>query len=115
LISSGLAKLKNRYSDHIIEILRLMLKFEEPERPSFVELAKLVLTSTENSFHSSKVSPAKAIIARKISASDALLGQQSAAEKNNNSIEILNKNVSKTFTMKNFGEKNQVNGEDGPL
>ena len=31
-----------------------MLKFEEAERPSFVELAKLVLTSTENSFNSPK-------------------------------------------------------------
>ena len=29
-----------------------MLKFEEAERPSFVELAKLVLTSTENSLDS---------------------------------------------------------------
>ncbi len=31
-----------------------MLKFEETERPSFVELAKLVLTSTENSLESPK-------------------------------------------------------------
>ena len=54
LINSGLAKLKQRYSDHIIEIVRLMLKFEEHERPSFVELAKLVLTSTENSLDSPK-------------------------------------------------------------
>ena len=29
-----------------------MLKFEETERPSFVELAKLVLTETENSMDS---------------------------------------------------------------
>lgn len=29
-----------------------MLKFEESDRPSFVELAKLVLTSTENSIES---------------------------------------------------------------
>ena len=29
-----------------------MLKFDEQERPSFVELAKLVLTSTENSLDS---------------------------------------------------------------
>ena len=54
LINAGLAKLKQRYSDHIIEIVRLMLKFEEHERPSFVELAKLVLTSTENSLDSPK-------------------------------------------------------------
>jgi len=31
-----------------------MLKFEEAERPSFVELSKLVLTSTENSLDSPK-------------------------------------------------------------
>ena len=31
-----------------------MLKFDEAERPSFVELAKLVLTSTENSIDSPK-------------------------------------------------------------
>lgn len=31
-----------------------MLKFNEEERPSFVELAKLVLTSTENSIDSPK-------------------------------------------------------------
>ena len=31
-----------------------MLKFNEDERPSFVELAKLVLTSTENSIDSPK-------------------------------------------------------------
>ena len=31
-----------------------MLKFDEGERPSFVELAKLVLTSTENTIESPK-------------------------------------------------------------
>lgn len=31
-----------------------MLKFEETERPSFIELAKLVLTSTENTIDSPK-------------------------------------------------------------
>lgn len=31
-----------------------MLKFEETERPSFIELAKLVLTSTENTIESPK-------------------------------------------------------------
>ena len=51
---SLLKKLLQRYSDHIIEIIRLMLKFEEADRPSFVELAKLVLTSTENTLESPK-------------------------------------------------------------
>jgi hypothetical protein len=54
LVDQGLKKLKQRYSDHIIEIIRLMLKFEENERPSFIELSKLVLTSTENTIDSPK-------------------------------------------------------------
>ena len=54
LVEAGLKKLRQRYSDHIIEIIRLMLKFDEGERPSFVELAKLVLTSTENTLESPK-------------------------------------------------------------
>lgn len=41
-------KLKQRYSEHICEILKLMLRFNEAERPSFLELTKLVLTSTDN-------------------------------------------------------------------
>lgn len=45
LIELGLKKLGQRYSDHIVEIIRMMLKFEEPERPSFIEMAKLVLTT----------------------------------------------------------------------
>ena len=31
-----------------------MLKFDEADRPSFIELAKLVLTSTENTIDSPK-------------------------------------------------------------
>ena len=54
LVEAGLKKLRQRYSDHIIEIIRLMLKFDEVDRPSFVELAKLVLTSTENTLESPK-------------------------------------------------------------
>ena len=54
MVETSLKKLRQRYSDHIIEIIRLMLKFEELERPSFVELAKLVLTSTENTLESPK-------------------------------------------------------------
>ena len=54
MVEIALKKLRQRYSDHIIEIIRLMLKFDEGERPSFVELAKLVLTSTENTIESPK-------------------------------------------------------------
>ena len=54
LVEKGLQKLRSRYSDHIIEIIRLMIKFSEEERPSFVELAKLVLTSSDNTIDSPK-------------------------------------------------------------
>lgn len=47
-IEEILADIRARYSDHICEIIRLMLKFDENERPSFIELAKLVLTSEDN-------------------------------------------------------------------
>lgn len=60
MVEYALKKLRQRYSDHIIEIIRLMLKFEEQERPSFVELAKLVLTSTENTIESPKGGEKKA-------------------------------------------------------
>ena len=59
LVEGGLKKLQQRYSNHIIEIIRLMLKFDENERPSFIELAKLVLTSTENTLESPKSGPGK--------------------------------------------------------
>mgnify|MGYP001332635411 CR=1 FL=1 len=45
LVDLGLKKLKSRYNDSIVEILRLMLKFNEIERPSFIELDKLILAS----------------------------------------------------------------------
>jgi hypothetical protein len=45
LVETGLKGLRGRYSEHICEIIRLMLRFDEGERPSFIELAKLVLTS----------------------------------------------------------------------
>ena len=54
MVDIGLKKLRSKYSDHVIEIIRLMLKFDEQDRPSFIELAKLVLTSTENSIDSPK-------------------------------------------------------------
>lgn len=47
LIEKGLSVLRKRYSEHICEIIRLMLRFDEKERPTFVELAKLVLTDSQ--------------------------------------------------------------------
>lgn len=44
LIATGLQRLKQRFSDnhHFCEILRLMLKFNENDRLSFVELSKFL-------------------------------------------------------------------------
>jgi len=47
-IEEILHEIRTWYSDHICEIIWLMLKFDESERPSFIELAKLVLTSEDN-------------------------------------------------------------------
>jgi|TARA_B110000285_G_C15035285_1_gene568907 hypothetical protein len=84
LVELSLKKLRQRYSDHIIEIIRLMLKYEEAERPSFVELAKLVLTSTENTIESPKGGGSKKE------------GKQMVG----------NKSVSKAFSSQSLREKN---------
>lgn len=47
LIESAIKHLRSRYSDHILEIIRMMLRFNEADRPSFTELGKIVLTSTD--------------------------------------------------------------------
>ena len=41
LIAKTLTSLKSRYSEHVLEIIRLTLKFNEADRPSFIELGKL--------------------------------------------------------------------------
>lgn len=57
MVDAGIKKLKTRYSDHVCEILRIMLRFNESERPSFMELTKLVLTSTENTLDNKVFDP----------------------------------------------------------
>jgi len=73
-----------------------MLKFEEAERPSFVELAKLVLTSTENSLDSPKGAAGAA--AKRMSGAKGLGQGAAAAAANSKSIELQNRKVSKTFS-----------------
>jgi len=90
-----------------------MLKFEEAERPSFVELAKLVLTSTENSLDSPKNGPTHNPMGKRMSQVKGGMGVGAAtAAAKSQSIELQNKKVSKTFSMQNFGEKNGE-GEEG--
>ena len=95
LVEHALKKLRQRYSDHIIEIIRLMLKFEELERPSFVELAKLVLTSTENTIESPKNQPAK-------------------KEGPNKKQPVGNKTVSKAFSQQSLGQNAGATGSHDP-
>lgn len=104
LVEQGLKKLKVRYSDHIIEIIRLMLKFEESDRPSFVELSKLVLTSTENTLESPKPGVGKP------------LNKTNNHQAKNNAVQ--ERKVSKTFSMQNFKDgidngQNQAQAEAG--
>ena len=63
-----------------------MLKYEETERPSFVELAKLVLTSTENTLESPKGDGAKKV--------------------------SKNKSVSKNFSNQSLANKDGINQAD---
>jgi hypothetical protein len=51
LVANGLQILKQRYNDNnsFADLLKLMLKFNEHERPSFVELQKLL--ASKNNVH----------------------------------------------------------------
>ncbi len=52
LISASLMRLKQRgYQDQVIDVLDLMLKFKEEQRPSFIELAKVVVQKQLGSFN----------------------------------------------------------------
>jgi len=45
LIEAGIKRLKQRYADPMCEVVKLMLRFHEVDRASFVELAKIVLVT----------------------------------------------------------------------
>ena len=47
LIRDGLRMLGKKYSNKIIEILNLMLRFDENERPNFIELERFLVKSNE--------------------------------------------------------------------
>ena len=87
-----------------------MLKFEETERPSFVELAKLVLTSTENTLESPKGGATKVVNGKKMvdTGNKTLVGNASQSKSMD-----LNKKVSKTFSMQNFKENDGGIGPNG--
>ena len=39
------------YSDNLIDVLELMLKFKEDVRPSFIELAKIIIQKNLGTFN----------------------------------------------------------------
>lgn len=45
LIEAGIKRMKQRYSENLCEVIRLMMRFNEGERPSFMELAQIVLVT----------------------------------------------------------------------
>jgi len=53
LIDAGVKKLKTRYSEPVCEMIRLMLRFYEVDRPSFIELTKVGVV-----YHEGPVDPA---------------------------------------------------------
>ena len=44
LVVQGINRLRQRYSESFCEVLALMLRFHETDRPSFIDLAKIVVT-----------------------------------------------------------------------
>jgi len=52
LIDAGCKKLKVRYSETVCEMIRLMLRFYEVDRPSFIELIKIGIV-----YHDGPVDP----------------------------------------------------------
>jgi serine/threonine protein kinase len=46
LIEKALKQLRSKYPEHLLGIIRLMLRFDESQRPSFVELNKMLLNES---------------------------------------------------------------------
>ena len=44
LIKAGVARLRERFGDNICQVFTLMLKFYEKDRPSFIELHRVMLS-----------------------------------------------------------------------
>jgi len=47
LVALGIQRLRERFGEHICTSLGLMLKFYEKDRPSFIELHKIMLQYKE--------------------------------------------------------------------
>lgn len=53
LVVAGINRLRERFSENICTVLNLMLKFYEKDRPSFVELHRVMLQYPELAQHDS--------------------------------------------------------------
>lgn len=51
LVAEGIRKLRNTFSDSICTVLNLMLKFYEKDRPSFVELHRVMMSYQDFAMH----------------------------------------------------------------
>mgnify|MGYP006100248809 FL=1 len=49
LVTAGINRLRDKYPEHVCHILNLMLKFYEKDRPSCVEMHKIMLKYNEYS------------------------------------------------------------------
>ena len=47
LVAAGVEKLRDRYGDNVCLVFTLMLKFYEKDRPSFVELHRIMMRVPE--------------------------------------------------------------------
>jgi len=47
LVAAGISRLRDRFGDNICSSLNLMLKFYEKDRPSFIELHKIMSQNLE--------------------------------------------------------------------
>ena len=57
LVAAGIQRLRERYGEHICHTLDLMLKFYEKDRPSCLELHKIMLGYPEYAQYEAENSP----------------------------------------------------------
>jgi len=51
LVAAGVARLRERFGDNVCNVLSLMLKFYEKDRPSFIELHNIMMLQPDFAQH----------------------------------------------------------------
>ena len=115
LIREGLRFLGKRYSNKVIEILGLMLKFEENERPNFIELVKYLAKSNDY-IPRADMTLIQFLEQKKLNKSNKSLLSQNASNNNNlnntNSSTAISNEISDNQKMKIFNQyriRNKLN------